>query len=114
MARGAVNAYLEKEFGGPFTIRETDVTVGTAAASVVGNSPDRTGLIVINVGVNVATVGWRKGLAAGTGILLNASGGSLTMNVRDDFVLPSWELFCIGAAASTLYVVEIVRYDANK
>lgn len=107
---GAARRYLASKFGGLFAELESVATVGVAAATLVGNNPDRLALLVIGLGANNVFLGLQQNVSASRGIQLAPNGGSVAMIVDEDFTLPTRELFAIAPGGNTaVYVLELVR-----
>lgn len=107
---GAARAFTEAALGGPCTEIETNPTIQATVTNVVNNSPDRVGLVIINLGANDVYIAMNAGVSNTNGLKLPANGGSVSMNVRDDFVIPSRQWFGIAnGGASTIYCLEEVR-----
>lgn len=77
------------------------------------NNPDRLFLSIINLSANNIFIRPHEAATSTTGILLVPSGGSFTVIVRDDAILPIIEWHVIaGADASAIYSLEIVGVRA--
>lgn len=110
---GAARWWTENQFGGPTRENETNPNIQTTATIVVKNNPDRVGLIIVNLGANDVYIALNNGVSSTNGIKLPASGGNVTMTVRDDFTLPAREWDGIGnGGASLVYVLEEIQ-DIN-
>src|SRR5580698_7646863 len=106
--------FTEQELGGPCTENETilALTALVANAAVNGNG-DRVGLIFVNLDSQAMYLSLTAQTGA-NGIELSANGGSLTMNVRDDFTLCSRAWYATtGHPTASLYVLEIIRFTTN-
>lgn len=107
---GAVAEFVAKRFGGIFSERTSTTSVGVAVGSLVGNDPERIVLVVFNLSVNTVHLGFDADVSSSNGILIAASGGSMTMNVLDDATLVGREIFAVAAgAASNVYALELRR-----
>lgn len=107
---GATAAIIEAEVKGRFNVIERTVTVGVALTEIFGGNPERVGWLVVNLGTNLVRVGWRQDITGTNGLPLANSGGSLAVNVRDDFILPIFPLHGITALGnSDVRIIEIVR-----
>lgn len=111
MLTGAANAYIAKEFGGSFVESDGDISVGVGATKIVDNDPDAVALVIINLSANTVYVRPANDPSATAGIQLNASGGSMSVNVRDDLTLPTraWWGLATGAG-SDVYFVRVRRF----
>jgi hypothetical protein len=115
LAKGAALAYAERELGGPVAELESVVATGASPVSLCGNNPDGVELVLVNLGANPVFIGLTPQVSAAMGITLNASGGSVSMNVLNDATLPAREWFGISpAGASTIYVLRLVRYALSE
>lgn len=111
---GAALEYLQKEFDGHFQELESLVATSTTAAQAVPNNPDRLGLLIVNVGGDNVTLGLKQGVTASNGVLLAANGGSMSLDVREDFTLVTREWFAIATANTpNLYVLQMNRPISN-
>lgn len=107
---GAARWWTENQFGGPTRENETNPLIGTTATRVIGNNPDRVGLIIVNLGANDVYIALNNSVSTTNGIKLPAAGGNVTMTVRDDFTLPAREWDGIGnGGTSLLYVLEEIQ-----
>jgi len=110
---GAAAQYIEKEFGGAFEEADETVSVGTSATRVVGHNPDCVAIVFINLGANTVYLKPANNPSSTSGIKMVASGGFLSMNVRDDLTLPSLEWYGIAdTAASDLYYIRTNRFSS--
>lgn len=106
--------YTEKVLGGPVVENESFVALTTFPSQIIGGNPDRVGLVISNFGnSDLRLAPTSAGVVLG-GITVPANGGSVSINIRDDFTLPSRTWFGAGATANTnLYVLEYVRFTLN-
>lgn len=103
---GAARYFTEQQLGGPTRENESNPTAGVTQTSAVGNNGDRVGLIIVNQGANDVFIALAAPSAT-NGIRLSASGGNVSMNVRDDFTLPARQWFMIApTGSSAVYVLE--------
>jgi hypothetical protein len=81
----------------------------TTITKSLSYNPNRLGLVFVNTGGNNVYLAPSRDVSVGQGILLTANGGSMSMNILEDFELVNMEWFGIAdGAASTCYVVEVV------
>jgi len=107
---GAARAYTDAVLGGPTYDIDSNPTAQTTAGELIKGSPDRVGLIIVNQGGNDVYVAISSGVSTTNGIKLTANGGSVTMDVKTDYTLPSRAWFAIAnGGTSACYVIEIVR-----
>jgi hypothetical protein len=84
-------------------------SVGTTAARLWPNDPDRLAALLVNLSVNQLWGGWWPDVSSTKGIRVGPSGGSWELVWYDDFDLVMYEAFVIAdVAASTLLTVEWV------
>ena len=103
--------YLRDIFGGDFTEKDSEPVVGTTMVELVKNDPERIALTIINLGAANVLIAPDNKVSTTRGILLTASGGAVSMDVRSDATLPSRAWYAISASAGNdVYVLEIRRY----
>lgn len=108
---GAAAQLIESLMGGPVEVVQTTVSVGATITGLVLNDPDRVGLTFVNLGLSDAYITPDNQPSATRGISLLASGGSITLNARDDGVLVSSQWSGVTASGSSVfYVVSLRRY----
>jgi len=106
----AVETIIAKEVAGPFTTRESVVTVAAAPTQILRQDPERVGWVLINTGAVRCFLGFRESSPSAETLPLQADGGGASANIREDFVLPTFPMFgVVLAGTSTVYVIEIVR-----
>lgn len=107
---GAALDYTEKTLGGQLLEQETNPSISTTPVVVVSNNPDRVALAVVNLGAGNVFMALNNTPSASVGLLLGASGGSVTLNLRDDLTLPSrqWSAVCPSGGPSILEVIEYI------
>lgn len=107
---GAVEEIIARRFGGRCAVESETVTVGASVGVVLKNDPERVAWLLVNTGSEDAHVAWQRPAASPDAVPVVANGGSLAVNVEDDFILPTWEL--VGRAAvvsTTLHVISVRR-----
>lgn len=84
------------------------------ATQILTQNADRVGLIIVNISINTCFVGTiQANVTNAVGILLSPNGGSITMQVRDDWTLPSRSWFGLGSGGNAqLYVLELIGVKA--
>lgn len=108
---GAALDFAIKELGGPVNVIPGSPVLTTTKSQIVNFNGDRVGLVIINLGVNDVFIVPGNVSSVSTGIRLFASGGSVSMNLRDDLVLPSYEWWGVtNSGSSALYILEVVRF----
>jgi hypothetical protein len=106
---GKVTDWITKEYGCR-TATQTKVVVLSAAAAtrVLQNDPNRFAWEIFNLALDTAFIGFTGDTTTTNGIGINPSGGNIGLTVREDLELPTHEMYGIGTAATTLFVVETV------
>jgi hypothetical protein len=102
--------FLRDRFGGDFQDLEATTSVDTAAVKIVDNDPEAVALTLINLGTDDVYVAPSNTVSDTAGIELNP-GGSVSLTVRDDGMLPTRDWWAIGASnGQTIYSVRVRRY----
>jgi hypothetical protein len=111
VSMGAALEFVEQLLGGPVTQLESAPTVNATVKQLLNNNGDRVGLLLVNLGSFNVNVGPTAAIAGASGIPLVASGGFLSLNVRDDFTFASREWYAGqgNAGGSVIYILEYVR-----
>ena len=113
-ATGAARQFAQSNLGGPTNELESTPTVTTTVSQVVNANGDRVGLLIMNIGTDIAYIGLSAQVSSSFGIELAAGGGVATFTVRDDFTLPARQWMGVAQNTSTvLYVLEEVRITLN-
>lgn len=91
-------------------VEDPEITQANLAdALFVRNNPDRLQFTIMNLSGSSVYVRPSQAASVGTGILLTANGGNMTVNVKDDGPLPIIEWHIIGAANNLdIYVLAII------
>lgn len=114
LSTSAALRFTEEELGGPCTEIETTFLNFSANTVIAQGNGDRVGLIIMNIGNTVANVGLLGAPNANNSLQLQAGGSIISLNVRDDFTLPSRQWSASGSLGPvTLYVLEIIRFKAG-
>jgi|TARA_B110000211_G_C14063417_1_gene546631 hypothetical protein len=112
---GAAAEFMATKYLGQMSEDDTVVTVGTAATSLIGGDPDRLTLLIVNLSGNTAYIGINNDVSAANGIRLGATGGSVSFDANEDGMIPTREIFALGAGAGTnLYVLSMRRFIADR
>lgn len=109
----SIQDMLSSRYHVRITTREAAVgfTVGVAAALIVPNNPRRLAIVFVNLSANNIYVSPDNDVAADHGIVLVPNGGTLSLNYREDLVLPSLAWYGISAGAgSDFYWLEANIY----
>jgi hypothetical protein len=110
MKYGAAAAWAAKEFGGLCRLSLTTVTLTAGQVGpILGADPERVSWGIFNLSASNAYGNFIESVSASSGFPLGASGGTASMNLRDDSVaviMPVWG-FC--GSTITLTVVTVRR-----
>lgn len=107
----AAQNYLAATYGGQFAETAAVVTAGAVVSILRDLSADAIAMTVSNLSANPVFIGLDNAVSANQGFLVAANGGILSINVREDGLLPARRWFCIApAGASNVLVVTIHRY----
>ena len=111
---GAAAQYIAKEYGGAFEEDDGDVSVGTSPTKIVDSDPDSLALVIINLSANTVYLRPANNPSSSDGIQINASGGSMSINVRNDLTLPTREWWGVASAAgSDVYYIRVRRFSTS-
>ena len=112
---GAALQWASEELGGPLVENETNLATSVNAAVAIEGNGDRVGLVFVNNGASDIVIGLQPNISATVGIRLVANGGAISMNVRDDFTLPSRRWYVLSVSGTPqLYVLELVRFTKTE
>lgn len=77
-------------------------SIGTSISTILRQDPARLAVTLVNLSTNVIFVAPDSNVSATNGIRLDANGGSMSINVRNDFVLPGleWSALATGAGSN--------------
>lgn len=104
----ALSRFVERKFGVKTHSLSDPVTniVATSVTQILKNNPDRLSYTIINLTAYSIYVGFDREVSTSRGILIPASGGSLTLSAEEDGELVGYEAFAISAtSASTIYTI---------
>jgi len=107
----ALEYLIEEELQGKFTPQFSQITIGTSAVMLVPRNYERLALTLVNFGSTIVVVRPDESPGSSTGFALAANGGTLSLNWRNDLILPGLSWY--GAqytATGNIYVIELVRY----
>lgn len=108
--RGAALVFAERQFGGALNEDERNPIISTPAEELLGGDPERVLVFILNLGADTVHVGLSVAVSPTNGILLAASGGSVSFNAIEDGTLPTRQFFAIGPAiGSQLYILTLRR-----
>jgi hypothetical protein len=91
-------------------IRTTTETVGTSPTQIVNSDPARVELVVVNNSSGPCEIDRSPQVSSTQGVVLAASGGSLTLDFRADLTWPTYAEYAVCSAASspvTVYEVAL-------
>ena len=84
-------------------------TIGTTAALVLPNNPNRLAWVITNLSINLMYISFYIDVASTKGILLDKNGGSVSAVWSEDFEAVAWEIYIVAAGASSaVYSYEVV------
>jgi hypothetical protein len=107
---GAAEALVGRLVEGRIAVNETRPLAGLALSTILRASPERLSWLIVNRGTVEVSIAFSQDFTAGTGITIGPNGGSLSVNVDQDFLLPTFPVYALaGAAAQQLVVLEIAR-----
>jgi len=107
---GKLSEWIEKQYGVKTRSIENPVTdlIGTTAAIVIRQNPDRFAWLLVNLSANTVYVAFTPDVSSSKGIRLAANGGSVTFLAEEDLELVTREAWAVATAAnSAIYVLEI-------
>lgn len=87
--------------------------ITTTAASIVTNRPGRKAIIFSNQSTSNVWVSPLRSVSSTEGILVEASGGFVSANVKDDGNLPELEWHAVGAGSVNILIIEIIETQKN-
>lgn len=110
---GAVSDLVAERLGGAIDVRQSRQVIQTTAEQVLTNDPERLFWIVVNTGSIRAFVGFDRNIDTQNGLIIGPDGGSLSVTIEDDFVMPVFPLFALippgGPVSTNLVIVEVRR-----
>lgn len=111
---GAASEYAASLFNGNMEDVEETFTAGTTAAEIVKEDPERVSLLIINLSVNAAYLGFGPTVSSSNGIKLGANGGSFIVNAVNDLTLPTRGFWIVAdGAGSGIYVQRMRRFKRS-
>ena len=105
------NDLLVKLYGARTTqsINPLISSVGTTATKLLTSNPQRVAFVVTNLSTYIMYLKPDPSVSSNSGIVVDASGGSVSLNFRDDLGLVTSEWWIVSAGASSdLLVIEQV------
>lgn len=105
----SLSKYVESKFGTKTRSLQNPLInqIAVTVTKVLNNNPDRLSYTVINLSGNNVYVAFDQAVSASRGILIAASGGSLTLIAEEDGELAGYELFgiAVGGVADIYTIV---------
>ena len=108
----ATPALVKEMFKGPTqpVVNPVTDTVLTTATLILRNNPDRLACLIVNLSANRGYVGFDRQVGPTRGVPVEASGGLVSLNWREDGELVIQEVHAINqVAAGAWYIVEVER-----
>mgnify|MGYP003135588750 CR=1 FL=1 len=85
--------------------------VGTSVLQLLRRGPNRLSWTLINLSANTMYVAWSPDPSSSKGIVVSATGGALTLNIRDDYSLVMSPVWIVSSSSSSaLFVIETRTY----
>ncbi len=114
MPRGAIPALqnlLEIELEGRYETAITKPVTGSTSIKVVAQNFERLAFSISNYGPYDVVLSPDGESISGSGFVVGAGGGMMSVNWREDILLPGLSWFASSVdGASNLLVVELIRY----
>lgn len=98
----AADVYLRETYGGLFEPARVNKATGAAPISVAGFNPEAVTVTFVNTGVNDIYLWIDDTVSAANGIKLGASGGLLSLTVRDDMMLPTENWYAVSPGGASV------------
>lgn len=102
---GAAADYLQGKYGGDLTDYSSTVGIYDHAKEVIGHDPDRLMIAIVNMSPRNAYIAFDATITTDSGILLSPYGGSVVLDVNEDGMLPTSQIFSISTQASVSTVL---------
>ncbi len=106
---GAVLEFLQARFKGQLGHTEEEFDVGTAVVEVTHGDAERVSLTFVNLGATSLYLAPSVNVSTIHGIRLAANGGTVSMNVVADAILPALNWRCVGDGIDGVLFVLSVR-----
>ena len=103
---------IAERFKGPtrLVVNPVTGTVGTTFTLILKNNPDRLMWMIVNLSDNRGFVGFDQQVGPGRGVPIEASGGVVSANWREDAELVIHPVYAVNLVAEgTYYVIEVER-----
>ena len=114
MAKGtrpALQALVEEELEGAYEPRIRTVSTGSSSVLVIPQNYERLAFSVSNFGNFDVVLTPDSEAVSGSGFMLLSNGGFLSVNWRNDMLMPGLPWYAESSAgASSIFIIELVRY----
>lgn len=108
---GVAADFCASFYNGKFETKEGNFALTTTAVVIAQNDPERASLTIINNGAEAVYVNISAAPTAAASIIIPPSGGSYTVNLINDLVLPSYQYRAAASATTAdITVIEVRRY----
>jgi len=104
-----IKEYIEREYGIKTATERPGLVsvVHTSPVMLFKHNPNRFMLLLMNLSVNNLYVGFDARVSTTNGILIDAGGGFLILNIKDDLYLVQKEIWLVSTAVdSNIYAFE--------
>ncbi|KKN19097.1 hypothetical protein LCGC14_0949250 [marine sediment metagenome] len=98
---GLVAEFLKREYNGVFAESVAVDSIGITPLQIFGNDPERGLILLVNLSVNTIYIGYDPQVSSLRGITLGANGGSYSVNIRNDFQIPSMAHYAIATGVTS-------------
>lgn len=112
-AFGAALESIQRRYGGLAAVKAEPFQVTTTPSQIVPADPERLFLAIINLSGDFVMIAPDPGVSPLRGIRLSPNGGFITMNERDDTIMPCLEWFGEGFAINLDCYRITVRRDVT-
>lgn len=114
---GAIYENLKARFKGIFRHVESEHTVGTTPAKILGHDVERVSILFSNLGTSTIIIAPSPAVSTTRGIRIGPQGGKVSIDVYEDSILPALEWHALsdaaGGALYVLYTKRDVAVDEN-
>jgi len=112
---GAAAEYAARVFNAELEENTVEFVAGLSVLQMVKEDPERIFLAVTNLSVNDVYIYTKTSVSQSIGIRLSSNGGSMILNAKDDFILPTSPRFVLSDGAnSTLTVTTMRRFGVSQ
>lgn len=109
--RPALQVLLEEELEGAYEPRIRTVATGSSSVQVIPQNYERLAFSVSNFGSYDVVITPDASADSGSGFILGAGGGFLSVNWRADMLLPGLPWYAESSSGnSSLFIIELTRY----